>query len=410
MATPIKRIEKEFLLKVLFDEQIPVMYLRDRSEFILTLERPAKNEIILRPNTPITKLKPRAKMDLMFDYRGQVITFSAEVSVIKDNLIYCNAPEFLYKNLDRAFSRIGTPQDLQVQFTFMGDRYSLSFPKISEFEPGDTGNFFRDLDPRNLSGLIEQMASWIKGYSNGYKLVIFKDVKPNSTEERIVAETGKTLFLPSSLGGFPQTDPYPRKRIVTEDMFKRYLESTGVDLAYVDSACARFIKSKYESGVFSDAWIPVLFHEYVIGYIHIWNNKEDKLPFDYGIIDTVHQFTKVLAYSLKINGYFESGKMKNDPFDGKVIDISASGVLFAYPHSSLSSTLLPDSELSVKIIAPRRNIAAKAKIVRRYKDNTMGYFGCKFLDMAPEDMRFLFEFLYGKTFTDSDASFLAGQV
>jgi c-di-GMP-binding flagellar brake protein YcgR len=148
----------------------------------------------------------------------------------------------------------------------------------------------------------------------------------------------------------------------------------------------------------------------VIGYIHIWINKEGRLPFDYGVIDTLYQFAKVLAYSLKINGYFEKGKIKNEPFEGKVIDISASGVLFAYPHSGLSSALLPDSELSVKVVTPRRSINAAAKIVRRYKDNSMGYFGCRFLDIAPEDMRFLFEFIYGKPFTDTDASFLSGQV
>jgi len=409
MATPIKRIEKDFLLKALYDEQIPIMYLRDRTEFILTLDRPAKNDIVFRPNAPISKLKPRTKLDLLFEYRGQMIIFSVEVSTVKDDLIFCNAPDALYKNLDRSFTRVGTPPDLQVQFTFMGDRYNLSFPKITEFEPGEANNFFRDVDPRNLSDLVAQMAAWIKGYANGYKLVIFKDTKPASTEERIVAETGKTLFLPSTVGSFPQGDPYPKKRIITEEMFKRYLETTGVDPAFLDSACARFVKAKFDSGVFSDAWIPVLFQEYVVGYIHTWINKEDKRPFDFGMLDTLYQFTKVLAYSLKINGYFEGGKLKNDPFDGKIIDISASGVLFAYPHSTLSSTLLPDSELSVKIIAPRRSISATAKIVRRYKDSSMGYFGCKFFNMAPEDMRFLFEYLYGKPFADTEASFLAGQ-
>jgi hypothetical protein len=76
----------------------------------------------------------------------------------------------------------------------------------------------------------------------------------------------------------------------------------------------------------------------------------------------------------------------------------------------LSSALLPDSELAVRLTALKRNIRATAKIARRYKDNSMGYFGCRFLDMAPEDMRFLFEYLYGKSFTDTDASFMAGQV
>jgi hypothetical protein len=410
MATPIKRIEKDFLLKVLYDEQIPIMYLRDRTEYIFILDAPAKNEMIFKPDRPIAKLKPRAKMDLMFDYRGQVIIFSAEVNFIKDEHIYCDIPEMLYKNLDRSFSRVTTPTDISVQFTFLGDRYNLLFPKVMEYENEAVGDFFSNLDPKNLSGLIEQMAGWIKNYANGYKLVIFKDQKPSSTEERIVAETGKTLYLPSTVGTFPQTDPYPKKRIIVEEMFKRYLESTGVDPAYIDDACTRFIKGKFESGIFSDAWIPVLFQEYVIGYIHIWINKEGKLPFDFGVLDTLYQFAKVLAHSLKTNGYFEKGKLKNEPFEGKVIDVSASGLLFAYPNSSLSSALLVDSELTVKVLTPRRMINASAKIVRRYKDATQGYFGCRFLDMAPEDLRFLFEYIYGKPFTDTDASFLTGQV
>jgi hypothetical protein len=410
MATPIKRIEKDFLLKVLYDEQIPIMYLRDRTEYILILDKPVKGELVFKADRPISKIKPRSKLDLMFDYRGQVIIFTVEVSSIRDTIVTADIPDALYKNLDRSYSRVGTPSDLQVQLTFLGDRYSLSFPRVMEYEPENLGGDFENLDPRNLSGLIEQMAAWIKGYATGYKLVIFKDVKPSTTEERIVAETGKTLFLASTLASFPQTDPYPKKRLITGEMFKRYLESTGVDLAYVDEACARFIKTKFDSGIFSDVWIPILFQEYVIGYIHVWINKEGRLPFDNGIIDTLYQFAKVLARSLKTNGYFEKGKLKNEPFEGKVIDISASGLLFAYPNSTLSSSLMPDSGLAVKLITPRRNIRANARIVRRYKDNSQGFFGCRFMDMAPEDMRFLFEYIYGKPFTDTDASFLTGQV
>jgi hypothetical protein len=410
MATPIKRIEKDFLLKVLYDEQIPVMYFSDRTEYILYLEKPAKSDVYFKADRPLTGIKPRKKLDLMFDYKGQVIIFSIEVSAVKDEHVVAQAPEYLYKNLDRSYSRVSTPQDLKVQFTFQGDRFSLHYPKVQEYESGEIGEWMNNIDPQNLQGLVDQMASWIRGYASGYKMVIFKEVKPNTTEERIVTETGKTLYLPSTLANFPQSDPYPKKRLVTEEMFRRYLESTGVDPLYLDDAVNRFIKQKFDAGFFSDAWVPILFQEYVIGYIHIWINKEGKLPFDYNVIETMYQFAKVLAHSLKINGYFNSGKIKNEPFEGKIVDISASGILFAYPHSGLSTALLPDSELAVKLFAPKRIIQASARIVRRYKDNSLGYFGCRFLDMVPEDMRFLFEHLYGKPFTDSDGSFVAGQV
>jgi len=410
MATPVKNIEKEFMLRVLYDEDLPVVYFKDRVECLLFLKKPARDEMLFRMDQPIENLKVRDKIDLMFDYRSRTIVFTTEVLNIKDQEITCAVPDHLYKDLDRSYSRVSVPSQMQVEFTFLGDRYDLSFPKVTEYETEDGGDFLQSSDPKNLTGLIEQMAAWIKKFASTHKLVLFKDVKPSGIEERVISETGKTLFLPLTRDGFPQNDPFPHKRIITENMFKRYLESTGIGLAFVDNACARFIKTKIDNGIYSDAWIPILFHEYVIGYIHIWNNVEGKPPFDYKIIDILYQFAKVLAYSLKINGYFEEGKLKNDSFEGKVIDISASGLLFAYPHSDLSSVLQPESRLTIKIITPDRAITTEAIIVRCFKDKSLDYYGCQFEKMGAENLSYLFEFIYGKPLTDLDAKFLTGQV
>jgi c-di-GMP-binding flagellar brake protein YcgR len=227
MATAITRIEKDFLLKSLFDYAIPVMHLRNRIEYTLQVEWPPKTEMIFKVTPPVTGLAAGKSMDLRFNFHGQAIMFTVEVITVHGERITTTIPNALYKNLRRSYLRVPGPQDMQIQFTLSGDQYSLDFP---------------------------------------------------------------------------------------------------------------------------------------------------------------------------------------GPFEGKVIDISVSGLLFAYPHSPLADVLLPDSLLAVKIDAPKRNINANVKIVRRYKDTKMTYFSCCFLDMVPEDVRFLFEFIYGKSFTDSDAAFLAGQV
>jgi hypothetical protein len=410
MATPIKRIEKEFLLKVLYDEQIPVMCIYGQSEYRLLVIKPTKNELCFKADRSVAGLETGGKIDLVFDYQGQVVTFTAVISAVMKERITAEIPDFLYKNLDRSYSRVTLPPDLQVQFTFLGDRYSLAFPKISEYEPNEIGNFLHQVNPADLNTLINQMAAWIKEYANGYRLVIFKESKPSALEERIVAETGKALYLPSTLNDLPREDPFPKKRLITGEMFKAYLESTGVASARVNEVYTRFIREKFENRIFSDIWVPILFQEYVIGYIHIWINKEGKIPFDYTVIDTLFQFTKILAFSLKSNGYFDKGLLKNDPFDGKVIDISVSGLLFACSHSTFTSSLLPDTELAVKLVAPNRGINTTARIVRRYQDRSADYFGCRFVNIVPEDTRFLFEFIYGKPITDADAIFLSGQV
>ncbi|MDR2364058.1 MAG: PilZ domain-containing protein [Spirochaetaceae bacterium] len=410
MATPIQHIEKDFLLKTLYDENIPLMYLNNRTEYVLTVNRPIKNEIYFQSNNPVEGLKPKKKMNLMFDYRGRLMSFSVKVTAIKDNSIITDVPEALFRNLIRSYSRVTRPQDLQIQLSFLGDRYSLHYPKLSEYEPVELDDFINQMDPNNFSGLIKQLAQWVKNIASGYKLVIFKGVKPTALEERLLAQTGKAIFLPSPLSKLPQTDPYPQKRLITEEMFLRYLEDTGVRENYLNDTLDRFIKTKFDAGILSDVWVPILFQEYIIGYIHAWINQEGMPPFNFSIINILYQFAHIFAFSLKLNGYFESGRLKNEPLKGTVIDISASGMLFAYPLASLPVTLLPDSELALKMIAPNRTIQCNVKIVRQYKENSMGYFGCRFLDMAPEDVRFLFECIYGKILTDSDAAFLAGHV
>jgi hypothetical protein len=92
------------------------------------------------------------------------------------------------------------------------------------------------------------------------------------------------------------------------------------------------------------------------------------------------------------------------------LDISVSGLLFACPHFGIASLLLIDSDLTVSIVAPNRTINVTAKIVRRFKDKTVVYFGCRFTGMVPEDIRFLFEYLYGRQIDDTDTAFLSGQV
>ncbi|MCL2721448.1 MAG: PilZ domain-containing protein [Treponema sp.] len=411
MATPVGRIEKEFLLKSLYDEKIPIMYVKDRTEYIFTLDCPAGVELVFRPDRSLGKIKNHSKLALLFNYRGQVVDFNVEVLAQKDELIFCKTPDTLYKNLDRNFLRVDAPSDIKILFTFRGDRYNLAFPKIMEYENMAAEDIMRNFDHKNLIGLMKQIAGLLSNFADGYKIINFKDRKPEAMEERVVSETGKTLFIPSTVGFLPKIDPYPKKRIVTEEIFKRYLETTGIGTTFLDDNIARFLKHKFEDGIYSDAWVPILFHEYVIGYIHIWINKQGRLPFDFGVLDNVYQYAKVLAFALKENGYFDHGKIENEPFAGKVLDISASGLLIACPlGGSLLATLLVDAELTVIIEAPHRTINVIAKIVRRFKDKSAGYLGCRFINMEPEDTRFLFEHLYGRQIDDSDTAFLSGQV
>ncbi|MDR1901860.1 MAG: PilZ domain-containing protein [Treponema sp.] len=404
MATPIKRIEKEFFFKALYDKKIPLIYLWDQKKYFLTLESPVKTELILKLDKPIAELKPRTKMELMFDFQGQVISCVIEIDAIKDGIITAGIPEFLYKNLDRSYSRIAVPQDLQMRFTFHSDRYNLPFPKVSNFVDDSAGDPVKNPLVQSVSALVENLDAWVKGLGGNCKVVIFKDANPSTTEERVVAETGKAFYLASTREPLPETDPFSDGRIITAGLFKRYLESTGVDPKYLDDTCSRFVQSKLGRGIFADVWAPILFQEYIVGYIHVWSKNSWTPPLGATVLDTLYKYARDLVYSLKINGFFEKGRRRNEAFVGRVMDISVSGLLFAYPKSSLSSALLVNSTLLIRLITAGRTINVNAKIVRRYRDSSLGYYGCHFLDTSFDDMGYLFEYLYGKALSDTDAA------
>jgi hypothetical protein len=62
MATPIKRIEKDFLIKVLYDEQIPVMYIKGQTQYVLTVEKPTQGQMFFKTDRPIENLRVRKNL------------------------------------------------------------------------------------------------------------------------------------------------------------------------------------------------------------------------------------------------------------------------------------------------------------------------------------------------------------
>jgi c-di-GMP-binding flagellar brake protein YcgR len=218
MATPTGRIEKDFFLKFMFDEKLPVNLYKDRIVHTLILIDPFKEQLKFRADPPLTALKTRDMIRLLFNYYGQLFYFSSEIKSINQDIVNCHIPESIYKDLRRSFLRVEPPSGVKIQFS--------------------------------LKDLL------------------------------------------------------------------------------------------------------------------------------------------------------------NKPFAGKVVDISASGLLLACPISDLYSSLTLDAELAVTIIALERTITINAKIKRRFKDRLTMCFGCAFHEMPPEDMRFLFDCIYGKSLTVEQTAIL----
>ncbi|MDR2517952.1 MAG: PilZ domain-containing protein [Spirochaetaceae bacterium] len=398
MSTMVQGIEKEFILKALYSEQTPALCIYNRLEYTLKIDKIAKGELFFKPDRAIAGLAQGKRIDLTADYKGMSVVFVVEVGSIDRDRFSAGIPEVIYKDLDRTYMRMSFPMDMQLKFSFLQERYFFPISDDTEAKPLSGDDLLPD-DIKDFNEINEKMAAWVKEIEGEYKLVLFKDAKLASLEEQIIAKTGKCLFLPSTAGKFPESDPDAKNRVITINLFTQYLKTIGVLHTYFDSAVTQFIKAKQSKNISADVWVPLRFKEYVIGYIHFWSSKPDGPPLGFEAVKTLYQYANSMVFILKEKAYFEAFDLKDKFVTGQGVDISAGGVQFACSHPYITALLILDSELLVRLITPKRNLNLKARVLRRCEERGAVYLGCHFFDPEPEDVRFLFEYIYGKPFS-----------
>ena len=388
--------------------KLPFLLLAGSGEWPCIITKIAPEGISFHHTIPLRLLKRSQIYEFRFVYREQPMAFRAKILEVRETIVSTEMPAAVYKNLGRRYSRRALPTELEVSCSFKGDRYELSFPTTREFvqvvEPQRDSGF----DPHDIRALVHEFNDRASDFATERALRMFKDRRPETQEERLIVRTGKIYYLPTVSGGLPLADPFIEPRIITRDIFAEFLRYEDMREDLIHDELLRFERNKKAEGILSELMIPLLFQEYVIGYVYLVNTQPGRQPFDLPVLETFHQFAKVLAYSLKVNGYFRSAPKKAKDFAADVIDISAGGLLFSNSSRELSSSLLPGSDVELAIKAKGRTVKALATVRRVYRDATHSYIGVQYAQFAPEDFRFLFECLYGRDFTDEDAVGIEG--
>ncbi len=408
MAVPVKRVEREFLLRAAGDENQEIFLSAGGSEWSVRITEVRDKFLVFRHAAPLHALVKGSLLDFTFLVRGQTVAFRARVKEAAESRLVTEMPDTVWKNLSRRYPRMTPPAGLSVSFSFKGERYELPFPSSRAFDPVEEPQADPEFEPRDIRKLMQEFYRKAAKIASDRAVIMYKSRGPEGIEEELLTRHGRIYYLPTAIGGIPVVDPYASQRILTRDDFLDLFEERGVEPSYREDELARFERAKRVEGVLSELKIPVLFQEYVVGFVHILNRQPGKAPFDLGVLDTFAQFAKVLAWSLKINGYFRNAPRRGSGIPTETIDLSAGGILFSSPDESLQRALLEGSEIVVTLSTGKRNLSAGGVVRRRFLDEQGTFYGVAFTHIAPEDFRFLFEYLYGRPFTDDDATSIEG--
>jgi hypothetical protein len=405
-ATVIQGVEKDFYLKESYDGGTPLSFRFNRQEYTLKMAKDPQGPLCLQADRPVAGLEPGSRIDVLFERYGTKFQFSVEAAKVRGNyIIAARKVEALRKGLKRSYVRVAPPAGLRAAFMFQEERYELEFPRLGSYEPVGQSPVSED-----LQAVAADLSSWARNVADGLKVADFGKEQPRRLEERLVAGTGLILYMPSHGEGLARKDPAPEGRIMTERRFLQGLARLGYGEEAAEQTLNAFIKAKAGRGVYSEVWAPIRFQEYVLGYLCLWTKaQKGKPPLNYQAVETAARHARRLACAFQAGGRFEALRKPKEPFPGRILDISASGLRFSYPPSHPGLSLPPGVELGATLETPERSVRTVVRVERRLSAGR-AEMGCRFMDMAAEDRSYLFEYLYGEPLSGEERPFLAGEV
>lgn len=402
MGEKVGRIEKEFVLGVLAEHKMPLEVHGKGYQVKGQAVEGDENVITVECETSEGKLfKAKEPVRIYFSYYGHTMMFETTVLQPGEVLIL-DIPRGLVKNLERKFERIPSPKGVSISFIYEDVSVQLKFPESSEYRELDEPIVFEHFDPVGIESLISQFREKSSEYADKNSIIMFRNREPSSIEEKLMVETGKSIFIPRIDRGLPSSEEYPQQPVVTSDFFPDPTEQEGLFLGMNRQQAQTHFIEKSEQELFSELYCPIIYLKYVIGYVYLANSSKRKRPFTLNILDFALEFSYVLAYSLKESGYFTPEKPEKRQFKAQIINISASGVLFEYPIGELSNEIRVYTDLDLLLHFGKREVKTLGRVMRRYEGTGVIYFGVQFMEMQPEDFRFLFDYVYGRPFSDRD--------
>ncbi len=389
MGNIISRIEREFIIKALDDNKFPVDVHGNKKEaeaVILNFENEEYIELFSKERD-LDGFEANEPVRVFFSYYGHVMTFNSVIIKGNDEKLKITFPEKVLKNLQRKYERVDPPKDVHLSFLIDNIKFELDFPQSEQFRRLEDYTYTEKFDTSNINNLIEEFRSIISGHCDNNKITMFREKRPESYEEKLIAQTGKSFFVQSIYEGIsvPETET-DMELLDRDDLEPEVIED--------------IFSSMKKAGVYSALYTPILYHEYTAGYIYLSNTRNKKIAVD--TLDYVSEFSKVLAWTLGKNGYFSDGKPVSEEFSSQIVDISASGLLFTDNSENLSDAVNLYSDIDMQLTIGPRKVIVSSRVMRKFHSRGRTFYGVQFMSISPEDFRYLFEYVYGRVFTEND--------
>ncbi|MBU8913122.1 MAG: PilZ domain-containing protein [Spirochaetales bacterium] len=395
MGSEIKRIEKEFILKNLHEKRAPLEIHLSEERLQAFIDRFDEERLVLVLPDDILPAG-LTELTVFFRFRNNPMTFTSKVLEAQEGRIEVALPEELFRDLSRSFERISSPKGVSVAFLFKGKQVRLDYPDSDQYDPVEEPELEAGFDATRIADLLKAFRERAGRFASENKIVMLRERTPTSFQEKLVAKTGKIVALPFYAAEAQIRSAEVRERILSQDEIIAHEAEEGEDMFMVLERIGKIIDANREKRIWHELYCPILYHQYVVGYLYLMRANSEQEKFEPATFDFVLQYSRILAYSLKANGYFRAAPVIDEFGAAELIDISGSGLLFSYPPDGPEILLYTDLDLRISVGG--QTIPVRGRVMRSYNDADRVYIAIQFIELDPDDMEILFEHIYGRQY------------
>mgnify|MGYP006273636233 FL=1 len=399
MAVEVHRIEKEFIFRSYLDSGDPIEVQWPSFRANATIIDYTDQDVTLElAREPKSSLAEGGRVNAYFSFRDQPMTFTSNAVNQNGTHLKLLQPTEIYRDLNRDFERIFPPQGLTLSITIDGQELTMQFPDSELYEPVEEPTVATNFDAAKIGELLKTFRERADEFASENKIIMFRERTPQTRPEHLISRSGKILTLPLwELG--PDEPQAVRQRILTKERVRALAQAYGDDADEVEADLDAVYEESRKNHIRHEMYCPILYHQYVVGYMYLIRTDEDPGGFDAQAVEFALQFGRILSYSLKVNGYFVQKEHHDRIVDAEVIDISGSGVLVAIPKEKVAPVIFTTLELKITFDQgdEKKEIDASGVVARRFTDQDRVYIGVHFTRMDHVDKTDLIELLYGRS-------------
>lgn len=405
MGNKLGRIEREFVLRKMEEEHVELdLHGERKNGRAAVLSLSDDDDLVVRmieePEPPFSRGDP---VRLFFSFFDHVMSFEGSFRDVGEHP-KISVPDTLIKNLERKFERVEpSGRAVHLSFELESSRIELDYPRATMFHAEEENGellYSSRFDGDSIQNLLKQFHTSISAYAESSHIQMFRERRPEGFAEQVVASTGLALFIPDTSSFFPSTEEADGRPVLVEEL----LPGEEGEAFYGKSLdeLRSWIREEGRSGVLSLLHLPICYQDYVIGIISLKTGIGRGVAFDNEVFDICREFSQVLVHVLESGGYFAGASRQRSAYKPQIINISASGLLFTHSSSELSSQIGVYSDIELLLSIESRPMTISSRVMRKYHEGDHIYYGLQFMELKPEDFRYLFEAVYGRSFTERD--------